>query len=321
MEQLLISVVIPVYNAEKTIEKCVQSVLHQSYKNFELLLVDDGSKDKSLSLCRDLAAKDSRIQVFHQGNAGVSSARNYGIRMAQGSYICFIDSDDWVDDDYLAVLLSHMKKGGLSACQLTVNEQREDEDFLKKYSPEQAQISVLDSHGMQGFPVNKLFDLQVIYENQIYFDREITICEDVLFCIQYLKYTNASAYYSGKCPYHYYKTSGGATNSRFIFHAELNPRDLSEVDAIAGCESYLLDQPEIRHVWQVRYLKAVVNTLRTMEAHHVHLSDRYDELLKQVRKQCLAYLRSPYGAVSSKVSVFLSAISPVLELWVWRKMN
>lgn len=64
MEQLLISVVIPVYNAEKTIEKCVQSVLHQSYKNFELLLVDDGSKDKSLSLCRDLAAKDSRIQVF-----------------------------------------------------------------------------------------------------------------------------------------------------------------------------------------------------------------------------------------------------------------
>lgn len=95
-----ISVIVPVYNAEKTLKQCVDSILSQEYKDFELLLIDDGSKDYSSVICDDYAAKDSRVHVFHKPNGGVSSARNLGLDHAQGEWITFADSDDFLDPDY-----------------------------------------------------------------------------------------------------------------------------------------------------------------------------------------------------------------------------
>ena len=100
----LISVVIPIYNVEKCLEKCVNSVIKQTYKNIEIFLIDDGSKDKSGKMCDDLAKKDDRIRVFHKKNGGLSDARNYGTERANGKYIVFIDSDDFVDSKYLEYL-------------------------------------------------------------------------------------------------------------------------------------------------------------------------------------------------------------------------
>lgn len=96
----LISVIVPVYNAEKTLRQCVDSILGQDYRDFELLLIDDGSKDNSPAICDEYAAKDLRVKVFHKPNGGVSSARNLGLDEAQGKWITFIDSDDYVSDDY-----------------------------------------------------------------------------------------------------------------------------------------------------------------------------------------------------------------------------
>lgn len=101
----LISVIVPVYNVERYLNQCIDSILAQTYKDFELILVDDGSKDKSGEICDEYVKKDSRIRVFHKKNGGVSSARNYGIDNAQGTYICFVDSDDWVDETYLEDML------------------------------------------------------------------------------------------------------------------------------------------------------------------------------------------------------------------------
>ena len=100
----LISVIIPVYNVEKYLPKCIESVLNQSYSNLEILLIDDGSPDACGKLCDDYAAKDPRIKVFHKPNGGLSDARNYGMRHATGEYINFIDSDDWVDEHYIETL-------------------------------------------------------------------------------------------------------------------------------------------------------------------------------------------------------------------------
>lgn len=97
---MLISVVVPVYNVEAYLEKCVNSILHQYYENIEVILIDDGSTDNSGAICDALAAADSRIKVLHKPNGGVSSARNLGISVASGAYICFVDSDDWLDIDY-----------------------------------------------------------------------------------------------------------------------------------------------------------------------------------------------------------------------------
>lgn len=101
-----LSIIIPVYNVEKYLKECVKSVLMQSIKDFEILLIDDGSKDSSGKLCDEIASTDSRIRVYHKPNGGLSSARNYGIDRALGEYIIFLDSDDfWIDKDILFLLV------------------------------------------------------------------------------------------------------------------------------------------------------------------------------------------------------------------------
>ena len=102
----MISVVVPVYKVEKYLDKCVQSILAQTYKDFELILVDDGSPDDCPRLCNEYAEKDNRVRVIHKKNGGLSDARNAGVSVAKGEYITFIDSDDYIAIDYLSTLLS-----------------------------------------------------------------------------------------------------------------------------------------------------------------------------------------------------------------------
>ena len=106
----LISVIIPVYNVEKYLEKCVNSVINQTYSNIEIILVDDGSTDSSGKMCEELSKMDKRVKVFHKKNGGLSDARNYGIDKAIGEYICFVDSDDFVTKDMCEILYGDIKK-------------------------------------------------------------------------------------------------------------------------------------------------------------------------------------------------------------------
>ena len=103
-----ISIIVPVYNVEQYLERCVESLINQTYKNIEIILVDDGATDNSGQLCDELAQRDPRIVVYHKVNGGLSDARNYGIDKASGDYIGFIDSDDFIDDDMYEVLLSNI---------------------------------------------------------------------------------------------------------------------------------------------------------------------------------------------------------------------
>ena len=102
-----ISVIIPVYNAENYVGRCIESVQAQTYNNWQMILVDDGSKDKSLEICQKYADVDNRISVIHQENAGPGIARNTGIAKASGNYVVFIDSDDYIEKDYFLLLSEH----------------------------------------------------------------------------------------------------------------------------------------------------------------------------------------------------------------------
>ena len=106
----LISLIIPVYNVEKYLAKCMESVLAQTYDNFEAILVDDGSTDSSGKMCDEYAKKDTRVLVFHKENGGLSDARNYGVERAHGELVAFLDSDDFVSNDYLFHLYSLIQK-------------------------------------------------------------------------------------------------------------------------------------------------------------------------------------------------------------------
>lgn len=98
-----ISIIVPVYNVEKYLRKCIDSILNQTFKDFELILIDDGSTDESGKICDEYNLKDNRIKVIHKENGGLSSARNAGLDIAQGEYIGFVDSDDWIESDQICI--------------------------------------------------------------------------------------------------------------------------------------------------------------------------------------------------------------------------
>lgn len=112
----LISVIIPVYNVEKYVERCILSVCNQTYKKLEIIIVDDGSNDKSGSICDKYAQIDRRIKVFHKENGGLSSARNFGIKQISGAYVSFIDGDDWIENNFYEVLLMEIQQNEADLC-------------------------------------------------------------------------------------------------------------------------------------------------------------------------------------------------------------
>lgn len=105
----MLSIIVPVYNVESYLSKCIKSVLSQSLSDYELLLIDDGSTDASGKICDEFGQDNSRIRVFHKKNGGVSSARNLGIEKANGEFVSFLDSDDWVTDDYVSTILDNIR--------------------------------------------------------------------------------------------------------------------------------------------------------------------------------------------------------------------
>ena len=210
----VISVIVPVYNVEKYLNQCVNSILAQTYKDFELILVDDGSKDKSGEICDEYVKKDSRIRVFHKKNGGVSSARNYGIDNAQGTYICFVDSDDWVDETYLEDML---KPGDydwiIQGIKINDKYRKYKNEFLKdKYAILNA---LIENEAERDFlfrgPCSKLFKKDLINNNKLRYNTNIYLGEDYLFNICYINYIG-NAYIYNSHDYNYRMTEGSLTH-------------------------------------------------------------------------------------------------------------
>jgi len=116
LKSSLVSIIVPVYNVEEYLPKCIESLIGQSYENIEILLIDDGSKDNSGNICKEFALVDSRIKVYHKKNGGLSDARNYGLKHSQGEYISFVDSDDYVHADFIYQLYTSIKDSDLALC-------------------------------------------------------------------------------------------------------------------------------------------------------------------------------------------------------------
>lgn len=161
----MISVIIPVYNMEKYLERCVSSVIGQTYPHLEILLVDDGSTDSSADLCNKLAAEDSRIRVLTKENGGQGSARNWGIEQACGEYIGFVDSDDWIHPDMYRILLENLCQydADISACRTirvkdAVQANDNTDDSVRTFDNQTAMLHHLELDGGMGqCPVDKLY--------------------------------------------------------------------------------------------------------------------------------------------------------------------
>lgn len=210
MSRIDISIIVPVYNVEYYLRDCVDSVLGQSYGNFELILVDDGSKDKSGAICDEYAAKDNRIKVIHQQNAGVSSARNVALSLAQGEWITFIDSDDWVDADFLENYHLDENENADMICQglkyignkTMLEKKRIQFQDVVIVVPDYEHHMVSNNVLEFGVTVCKCFRQNIIKEYAISFNPEISYHEDHLFTFDYLSHTRMIALVS-ECGYNY----------------------------------------------------------------------------------------------------------------------
>ena len=212
----MISVIVPIYNAAQNLHRCIDSILTQSYTDFELLLIDDGSSDNSGTICDEYAIKDSRVRVFHKVNGGVSSARNLGLDNAIGEYVTFCDADDYVDTEWLAVYSDAIAVGVDFAIQGIYYIKNSGEIEVKKLisnigttiEDKRSLIINLMLLGVYGYPVTKIFSRNLIEENHIRFDLHSAFREDEQFFSKYLEYATTFKCIDKENYYYFLPTSG-----------------------------------------------------------------------------------------------------------------
>lgn len=216
-----VSIIVPVYNAEKTIGRCVDSILNQEYTDFELLLVDDGSKDASGAICDEYAREDERVRVIHKENSGVSDSRNMALDMATGTYLQFLDADDWITPNATRLFVETAQQYN---CDMVIA------DFYRVVGERVSHKGAIEEDGVltreefatemmqnpadfyYGVLWNKFFRRDIVEEHKLRMDSKISWCEDFMFNLEYIRYCDV--FYALQVPIYYYvKTKGSLATS------------------------------------------------------------------------------------------------------------
>ena len=199
MEKDKVSIIVPVYNVEKYIEKCLNSLISQSYKNIEIILIDDGSKDNSGKICDKYKRKDPRIKVIHKENAGVSEARNSGMQKATGEYLCFVDADDFVMNDYIEYLHQLIVKGSSDIAICTkmfsnFNEKQTSDEVIESLDGEKSVIKILNYRMPIGV-YSRIFNFNVACFQK---EKKVIISNYKVYYYRRDNATSATSYFSIK---------------------------------------------------------------------------------------------------------------------------
>lgn len=212
MNNPLISIIIPAYNVEQYLLVCLSSIEQQTYQNFEVILVDDGSKDSTGEICDVMAAKDNRFKVIHQKNQGVSVARNKGIEVARGEYITFVDSDDEITSNYLS---SFNLRKDLEIQGYIISDDKRKR--VVRYDKRSVQVDVAKFFCLGSFNTavwGKLFRTSIIKDNKITFPVNLCFSEDTIFLLHYVRYCKTLSV-SATAEYIYIKRNGSLTDKKY----------------------------------------------------------------------------------------------------------
>lgn len=272
----MISVIVPVYNTGKFLDKCIDSLLEQSYVDYEILIVDDGSTDGSNEICDRQTSKAHSIQVFHKENGGLSSARNYGMDRAIGEYVIFPDPDDWVEPDYLKKLLSIREQYNvdLSICgHYNSYDYQGDIWWNSQAKPVVLQQAdalelLMRPNSFCGYAWNKLYCLDVIRQNHLRFDEELGMVQDLPFALRYFLCCQTVAY--DPIPlYHHSRSSGGVTS-----FSPLSPKKLSSITAYKRIASMMREtHPQIAAIAYSSLCKTCAKFIAMY--YHFHTHDKH----------------------------------------------
>lgn len=294
-----ISVIIPVYKVEKYLDRCIESIVNQTYKNLEIILVDDGSPDNCPSICDEWAKKDSRILVIHKDNGGVSSARNAGLDVATGVYIGFVDSDDWIDNDMYQFLMDCLSNNNCNVCRCEFyyedidNGTTTEADGSEVVLTGSAVVNQLKNQGyLEGVLWNKLYRKDVI--GKVRFREDISAGEDLLFNYYVLKKCE-SCFCKNIAKYHYSIFNVKKNNFNYDMTLVLEEIALEE----NGTENY--------EVWISRY------TTLSLMAISQSLCDK-DKRFDVLRRKLISYkkdiISNPKNSLVVKIKFILVWLFP-----------
>lgn len=299
----MISIIVPVYNVEKYLERCVQSILNQTYKDYEILLIDDGSTDNSGNICEHLAAKYGKIRVIHQKNQGLSGARNIGIEESKGKYIAFIDSDDFIDKRYLEILFSNLIKynADVSCCghYRTENTMPKEENpvgkdykfkndecavfYLEKEIPSAwAKLYKRELFSVLRFPVGRIYE-------------DVAINFRIMMQVNKIVYTDKKLYY-------YYKNWSSITKQKFTSKTLDLMKAWEEVNECAKDST-----DKIKRLARFRLNKSYFTLLGMIAYYGMDSSDENKKseklILEHFRSIYMSLIRSPFMPLKKKFAV------------------
>ena len=211
----LISILSPCYNVEAFLPQCIDSIIKQTYTNLQIVLIDDGSKDATWRVMQDYAARDPRIEIYHQGNQGVASTRNHLLDKIKGEYVLFVDSDDWIEPDTIEFLITKAlaHSADIVMCAMVKNDDTPSSDYTEKlYSKDEFIKDFLYHIKIRGQLCNKLVKASLLVG--LRFDTSVSYGEDALLCWQFLKHAD-KIIYSDKQLYHYRMVDSSLSHQSF----------------------------------------------------------------------------------------------------------
>lgn len=307
----MISIIVPVYNTPKDyIQKCISSLLTQTYSSYEILLVDDGSNEDVADYCDELSHKDLRIRVYHQKNRGVSSARNLGLEVAEGEYIAFVDADDWVEPDYIEKLLSAIEMNAeMAICNICYDYGKDSNSDLTgsnlkkvEYNKSEVYKELLYSKEIGGFLCNKLFKKKFITKR---LDESLHYSEDYVFVAEYCRQITKAIYLDSKL-YHYRQDGNSATKE-----LSYNSRIYTLMESYKNIERIYLEELPTEEVFvQKNTLKIALNLRARYLIGRVNNKEEYLQIIKTIKSRIILVLKSSKIPFFTKLNIIGTLLLP-----------
>ena len=318
--QELVSVIVPVYNVERYLKKCIDSILVQTYRQLEILLIDDGSTDRSGQLCDELKNTDSRICVLHKENGGQAEARNLGIKHAKGDYIMFVDADDWIQENMIEILLNcvHSEKADMVCCGYrsigedgkVIEVPKQKEGF---YDADSAVLILLKGEAIHNVVWGKLLKREMI--SRIPFPQGC-IHEDDFVVFRWI-YASQKIFLLNLPLYNYLKRPESTMTTAF------NPRRLARIDAarLLYQETMRHSRSDVQHQAYINYIEALrsmyICSMKYLDAQQLQSLSAYK---CEIYKECKRALAILNRKEIKKADIFLIVYFP-LWFWIYRDLR
>ena len=306
----MISVIVPIYNSEKYIKKCIESILSQTYNNFEIILIDDGSTDNSPTICDEYAKQDNRIKVVHKKNGGVSSSRNCGIKLAKGKYLTFIDSDDYFDnyflansikginnvDMYLSGLKMELYDGNKIAKTIDYTQSKSSIMTIKELFEKQ---NITYPHTCICGPWAKLYKTSIIKNKNILFDEKTNLGEDTLFNLTYFKNIK-NVFFDKKAYYHYRRINNESLFSSY--HPDIYEKHIKVYDTIRNLLKSQNCSKECLNRFEDLYASLLIGCIHHIFKFSKKKTDRINVINKVMNNEYIKYA-TPRNTIKNKIIV------------------